>query len=162
MAGWYLNQGDLARAQALLAQSLPLAREQGDLWGQGFMLIDLARIKFVQGDYAGAESLYHETLATHTQLGQIFAIRDSFVGLACVAIATRQSVERTAKLLGAAEALSNSLGSELDITAIMHDDQYAAYVQEHRAEPAFASAWAKGRAMQPEEAVDYALQAYAE
>jgi tetratricopeptide (TPR) repeat protein len=157
LAGCYLNQADFARAEALLAQSIPLAREQGDLWELGFMLIDLARITFVQGDYAGARNLYHETLTMHTQLGQIFAIRDSFVGLACLAIAMRHSVERVATLLGAAEALSTSLGSDLDITAIMHDQQYDAYVQECSPEPVFASAWANGRAMQLQEAVQYAL-----
>jgi predicted ATPase/DNA-binding XRE family transcriptional regulator len=158
LGGWYLRQGDFALAEAFLAQSLPLAREQGDLWAQGFMLIDLARIKFVQGDYVGAQGLYRETLTMHAQLGQIFAIRDSFVGLACVAIAMRTSVELIATLLGAAKALSTSLGSDLDITAIMHDDQYAAYVQEHRAAPVFASAWARGRTMQPTDAVEYALR----
>lgn len=161
LAGWYVNQGDLARAEALLAQCLPLAREQGDLWAQGFMLLDLARIKFVQGDYGGAQCLYHETLATHSQLGQIFAIRDSFVGLACVAIAVHAADERAPRLLGAAEALSNGLGSVLDIAAIIYDDRYAAYVQAHRAEPGFASAWAHGQAMQLEAAIAYALDGQA-
>jgi hypothetical protein len=157
LAGWSLDQGELARAESLLAQSLPLAREQGDLWSQGFMLNDLARIRFVQGDYARAESLYRETLTTHTQLGRISAIQHSFIGLACLAIAMGKPVERAATLFGAAEAICNSLGAPLDITAISHDDRYAAYVQEHRAEPAFASAWAKGWAMPLEEAVAYAL-----
>jgi predicted ATPase/DNA-binding CsgD family transcriptional regulator len=160
LAGWYLDQGDLAHAESLLAQSLTLAREQGDLWSQGFMLIDLARIRFARGDYAGAESLLRETLITHAQLGRIFAIQDSFVGLACLAIAMGEHVERIATLFGAAEAVCHSLGTEFNIAAITRDAQYAAYVQEHRAGPAFASAWAKGRAMQLEEAVDYALHVY--
>lgn len=158
LAGWHLDQGDLARAEAFLAQSLPLAREQGDLWSQGFMLLDLARIRFLQGDHAGAESLYRETLSTHARLGRIFAVQDSLVGLGCLAIAAGKPEEQIATLFGAAEAVCNSLGAALDITAIIRDEQYAAYVRERRAEPAFASAWARGLAMELEEAVAYALQ----
>ena len=149
----------LKLAEVLLAQSLPLAREQGDIWAQGFMYIDLAQIKFAQGDYMSAQRLYQETLNMHAQLGQIFAIRDSFVGLACVAIAMHASIERIAILLGAAKALSTSLGSDLDITAIMHDERYETYVQEHHTEATFASAWAKGQAMPIKDAIAYAFPA---
>ena len=157
LAGWHLDQGDLARAETLLAQSVPLAREQSDRWSLGFMLLDLARIRLEQGDYTGAEGLYREALVTHTQLGRIFAIQDSLVGLACLAIALGKPLERVATLFGAAEAVCNSLGAELDIAATIRDDRYAAYVRGHQTDPAFASAWAKGRGMPLEAAVDYAL-----
>jgi predicted ATPase/DNA-binding CsgD family transcriptional regulator len=161
LAGWHLDQGDLACAEVLLGQSLPLAREQGDLWSQGFMLLDLARVRFVRGDYAGAESAYRETLTTHAPLGRIFAIQNSFVGLGCLAIATHEPAKRIATLFGVAEAICQGLGTNLDITAIMRDEQYAAYVQERRGESAFASAWANGAAMGLEEAIEYALQSSA-
>ncbi len=157
LAGWYLDHHDLARAEALIGQSLPLAREQGDLWAQGFMLVDLARMKFVQGEYAGARTLYVETLRTQAQLRHNLAIQDSLVGLACVAVVTDTPTAYAATLFGAAEALCERMGIALDIAAIMHDEHYAAYVGERRrTDAAFATAWATGRAMSMEQAMTFA------
>jgi tetratricopeptide (TPR) repeat protein len=124
------------------------------------------------GDYPEARALYSESLDLRRKLGDVFAVAQSledFAGLA--AREAEQAVEavgqaskvtgwrRAATLLGAAEALCETLHRVLPVAI---REEYARAVKstcEGLGGAAFASAWAEGRALSLEQAIDYALSA---
>jgi hypothetical protein len=77
-------------------------------------------------------------------------------GLARLASAKGQR-DRAARLFGAAELLRETLGYHASDQA--DHDKYVASARAGVAETAFAAAWAEGRAMTLEQAIEYALAA---
>src|SRR5262249_45460493 len=61
------------------------------------------------------------------------------------------------RLLGAAETLREWCGVTLPVPMRVAVERDLAVLREHLAEPAFAGAWAEGRAMAYEQAMEYAL-----
>ena len=97
-----------------------------------------------------------KTLRGWQHLGQRGAIAHQLESLAFVALERRQS-SRAARLLGAAEALREASGA---VHMAMERSEYEQIVISLRAQlpaPELAAAWAAGRAMAMDEAVDYAL-----
>jgi hypothetical protein len=64
---------------------------------------------------------------------------------------------RGARLLGAAEALLEAIGGVLDPDDGMVYEQGVASARAQLSEAEFERAWAEGRAMSMEEAIEYAL-----
>jgi non-specific serine/threonine protein kinase len=74
------------------------------------------------------------------------------VGLASIAVARGQPV-CAARLLGAANALRDAIGARLLVT---EQEFVPGAVRAELDEAAYAAAWAEGRAMLPEQAIEYA------
>ena len=109
-----------------------------------------------QGDYERAESLQRQFLTLWWELGSKYPIPAGLSGLAGPAV-TRGDPERAARLLGASEALLETMGVGLQPADQAEADRYVAAVRERLDEGTFEAAWAEGRAMSLEEAVAYAL-----
>ena len=116
----------------------------------GFMARD-------QGDYGAAWVLFEESLAIFRELGNKLGIAQNLEGLAAVAVAQAQS-ERAARLFGAAEGLREVIGAPLPSADRAEHDRSVAAVRTALGEEAFAAAWAEGRAISLEQAVEYALE----
>ena len=74
--------------------------------------------------------------------------------------AMRGELVRAARLWGAAEAQREQMGmalSRFDLAASRYEQDLTA-VRSALEEPTFEAAWAEGRAMSPEEAIEYALE----
>jgi tetratricopeptide (TPR) repeat protein len=150
-------QRDHAEAVDLLEKSLAIFRGLGATEGTVHTLNGLARVLRQSGQHERALRLYAESLTLSRACGVKLAIQGCFYGMASVN-ASRGQPERAARLFAAAEVLRGSIGYALPA----HDrDEYASTVTAIRAtmgDVAFATAWAEGRAMTLEQAVEYALK----
>ncbi len=151
-----IQRGNYELAQALLEEGLAVAREAEDGWTIAVHLDNLGWARLGQGDHERAAWSFRESLRLYSELGERWLAADCLDGLARVAGAQADPV-RAARLWGAAEALSESIGAT---TAPMDQAAYERHSSAARTrlgEAAFAAAWSEGRAMDLEEAVAEAL-----
>ena len=152
--GW-LNKGDHRRARSLAERGLALCRETGDKHGTSIALFTLAGVAQAERDYERARDLFEEGIAVSTELGNEADIVHCLEGLAATAGAEGKIV-RAARLWGAAEALLEKI--EAMYTYVpdrsLHRSQVAARSQIDEA--AWEVAWAEGRTMTSEQAIEYA------
>jgi hypothetical protein len=66
--------------------------------------------------------------------------------------------EQATRLLGAAEALTEAVGAVLSPAAQAGCQDQIVALRRALGEEAFAAAWAEGRAMSPEQAIQYAIE----
>jgi predicted ATPase/DNA-binding CsgD family transcriptional regulator len=154
-----LSEGDRGRAEELCWESLKLSRELGDLRGMALGLTMLGISALERGDATRARELYEEDLGVLQRLrdkaGNSYALR----GMACAA-ALADEAGRAARLWGAAEAAGEEIGLALGAFDRAHPD-YDGLVDASRArvgEAAWEAALAEGKAMDSEEAIEYALR----
>jgi predicted ATPase/class 3 adenylate cyclase len=150
-----IQQRDYAAARSFLEESVRLSQDVGDKWLNAVALDSLGDLTRAQGDYAAARSLYEESLAICRQLEDQGGIASCLEGLAAVASAKGQH-EQAAQLFAAAEALREVSGALLISERGDHDRDVAA-VRTELGNEKFVAAWAEGRAMAPEQAIEYAL-----
>ena len=150
-----LSQGDAIAARSLMEKSLALYREIGDQSAMAFSLSLLAKVIQDQDDYAIAQALYEESLMIFIKWdarggGAKREIASCLEGLASVA-AVQGEPEWAAQLWGTAEALREDTTS---VERVPYEyEQMVAAARIQLGEKDFASAWAEGRAMTPEQAL---------
>lgn len=149
-------QGNLAQADSLFTESLILSREAGDTWRVAMSLHGLGKVAFRRGDYMGAAKLYTESLALSKQVRDKWIADDCLEGLAAVAC-SQGRYRQASRLLGAADALREMLGYHPLAAEFADHDACVVAAQTHLGESAFGAAWAEGRAMTPEQAIEVAL-----
>ncbi len=150
------NVHDYARTQALYEEGLALFQEIGADWDTADALSCLGQLSQDQGDQARAEEFFRESLARWRAMGtlQWKGVANCLEGLAGVCVADHQFAVAV-HLFGAADALREILEGSPRAHSSAEDRHAALRVQ--LGEAAFAAAWAAGRALSVEEAVDYAL-----
>ncbi len=151
-----LSQGDYRRAAVLFRESQALYRETGDKRGIALSLGSLGEAAQCEGDHAQALALYKESLALYRGVGDKRGIATCLEGLAAVSQAGGLP-DRAARLFGAAETLREAIGSPLPPAVCTDYDRDVASARAALEAEAFARAWAEGRAMALEQAVEYAL-----
>src|SRR5262249_21164847 len=110
-----------------------------------------------EGNYARARAFYQESLVMRQKLGYLFAVAQSLEDLA--GLAGRQGQARRAiRLLGAEEAFCETLGARPPVAVAAEYERTVAEGRAALGDEAFAAAWAAGRAMSIDEAVEFALQ----
>jgi predicted ATPase/DNA-binding CsgD family transcriptional regulator len=153
--GW-LNRGDHGRAKSLAERGLALCRETGDRHGTSIALCTLARVAHAERDHEHARDLFKEGLTVSAELGNEADVVHCLEGLASVD-GTEGRVVRAARLWGAAEALLEKIEAVYAYVPdrSLHRSQVAARSQLDEA--AWTAAWTEGRAMDTEQAIEYAL-----
>ncbi len=159
------NMGIVADARAdhttaitLFEESATILRELGDKWALCLPLWHLGVVVSRQGDHERAEGLYKESLAQCGELGDEWLISLCLEKLAEVAAMRGVLAARAARLFGAEEALREAMGTAVQTP---YRDDYDRAVAAARAtlnDEAFAAAWAEGREMTLDEAVEYGLE----
>jgi hypothetical protein len=114
-----------------------------------------------RGDWDQATALHRESLEMRVEQGAKQGMVASLDGLAGVALGQGRP-DRTARLMGAAEALLAALGASLPPGERDDHDRRVVDLRAALGEEAFAAAWAEGRAMSIEQAVEYGLEERAE
>ena len=152
-----LHRGDEERARVLFEECLALFRELKDKGGIAWALHHLGGAVRSSGEYDRAAALLEESLAVFRELGQRPAIAVSLERLAGVA-AARGEKERAAHLFGAADALRQATGSRPSPSARADAERDRADLRAVMGEQAFAAAWASGRGMTLEQAIEHALR----
>jgi predicted ATPase/DNA-binding CsgD family transcriptional regulator len=149
------ERSQMARAAERFVEALGQFRTLHHEYGMALVLLNLAKVARAQGDYSGAAGLYRESLALRWAQGEKRHIAGCLRGLASVAAAARQYA-RAARLYGAAEAAREAIGAPMP-RYHARSEQAVARARRGLGEPAFAAAWAAGRALPLAEAVAEAL-----
>jgi len=155
-----LLQGDLERARVLLEQSLILSRQStAPTWAIARRMTSLGEVVLAQGDAARASALFVESLRLCLDSRDKVDIPMALVGLAGVA-RLQGRLERAARLLGAAETLSDTSGAYRGLagTGNFIVERTTAAVRAQLDEVTCAAAWVAGRAMTLEAAIEEALR----
>jgi predicted ATPase/DNA-binding SARP family transcriptional activator/DNA-binding CsgD family transcriptional regulator len=154
---WF-GQGDLIRAKRLAEQGLELAREIGDAEATSIACCVGATVAQADGAHERAKGLLQEGLVLAAEAGNETNVAYCLEGLAASAASEGRQV-CAARLWGAAEALLEKIEAAAYIYApdrsVYQDQVSAARVKLD--EVAWQAAWAEGRAMPPERAIEYAL-----
>jgi tetratricopeptide (TPR) repeat protein len=156
-AGIPLRRGDLQTARALLEERLGICRKLGTASLLVHALGGMGHLERDEGNYGRAQAYYQESLVLRRDLGDKFALAQSLEDLAVLAGKQGQG-ERAIRLLGAAEAFCETLGTSPPVADAA---AYAATVAKGRAalgEARFAALWAEGRALPLDQAIDFALE----
>ena len=155
-----LIQGDHDRAVPMFEEGLAMARQKSDRIGVCSALYHLAQVALVRKDHGLATRLLQEGVTTSEQMGDRANLSYFLEGLAMVAGAQGQ-VQRSARLLGAAEGLLEAVGAPVYNYYKADPSLYertTANVRSRLGEEAFEEAWVEGRAMTFQQAVAYALE----
>ncbi|MGQ0549733.1 MAG: tetratricopeptide repeat protein [Armatimonadota bacterium] len=153
-------QGDHASARVLFEESVTIRREVGDRRGLAYTLGNLAQNALERGDDVSARALLEETLTIQREIGDKRGIAYSLERFAGLAAAGGRH-ERAARLFGGAEALRERIGAPLSPTDRTEYDRGVAAVRAALTGAALEAAWAAGRAMAQDQAVEFALAAEA-
>jgi predicted ATPase/DNA-binding SARP family transcriptional activator/Tfp pilus assembly protein PilF len=150
------GQGDYEAARTLLQESLALFRQTGHSHLIHVLGL-LGHVERAVGDYARAAALYQESLQLRREMDNVLFIALSMEDFAGLAARQGQS-ERAVRLLGAAEALCQTLVRTPPAGDAAEYERTVAAAHTALSEEAFASVWEQGRAMTLEQAVGYALE----
>ncbi len=146
------DRGDLARAAALYEESMALHGELGDKHGLTLALAYAGATAYRRGDHRRAMSLYKEGLALAHATRYAMGVAASLEGLAAVA-AGMDRPDEAARLLGAAFALRSGHGTPVPPSEQADNERAVALARSALGGEAFASAWAWGQVLSPEQAV---------
>ena len=138
--------------------SLQLFREIQNTQGMITCLGHLGLLALIRGDYESAPTLLRESLRLAWELDYKQSIQHCLHTLACVTACREQPV-RAARLWGAVEGMEEAYGAHLT-PVILSLTNYEGHLSRGRSqlgEEGFAVAWAGGKAMSLEQAIEYAL-----
>jgi non-specific serine/threonine protein kinase len=153
-----LSRNDLEHSVTLHEQSLELFREIHNTQGIITCLGHLGLLALIRGDYESAPILLWESLRLAWELDYKQSIQHCLYTLACVT-ARREQPVRAARLWGAVEGMEEAYGAHLT-PVILSLTNYEGHLSRGRSqlgEEGFAVAWAGGKAMSLEQAIEYAL-----
>ena len=161
------ERGDYAGAVALYEESLAVSRRIGASWAAACALHNLGLMADHMDDLERAAILLGEALPHWDRLGDEVSRARTLDAAALVArrrgdldralALGRGRPEAAARLLGAADAIDGAGGAVRPPVLQRRHERLAADVAASLAEDAFATAWAAGRALSPEDAVTLAL-----
>jgi predicted ATPase/DNA-binding SARP family transcriptional activator/Tfp pilus assembly protein PilF len=147
-------QGQRDEGTARLEQGLALARELGDKRWTAILLGRLGEIILAKEETARARELFAQSMRLAHECADRTSIVLALDGLAKVSVRQNQ-VERAARLFGAVDAQRGAMGVVL---APPERVERARYLERVQATTIFATAWAEGKAMSLEQAIQYALE----
>jgi tetratricopeptide (TPR) repeat protein len=154
-----LSKGQYTQAVRYFEEGLEIVREIGDRLIWGHALHHLAWASLLQGNHQRASRFYVEGLGVAMELGDGAGVSYCLEGIASL-VATDTEPGRRARLFGASQALLETVGTPCTSryrTGTCITAPLRSYVP-GLGEAAFETARAEGRAVTPEQAVEYALE----
>lgn len=152
------SEGDYTAARSLLEQSLALYRALRVPRFIGLVLLTLGNMACAEGDRSDGRRLLQEGLTTMIEVGEKTAIPDALDSFSHLAMDEGQA-ERAVRLAGSAAGLRTSRGTHLWPVVERSRQRWVAAAHEMLGDESFSTAWTEGQAMEPEQAIDYALEA---
>jgi predicted ATPase/transcriptional regulator with XRE-family HTH domain len=150
------HQGNVERSIDLFDECIALDHQTGNAAHLGTAMTDLGLIMRERGDDERADELFTEALRIHHEIGHARMVASTIEGMATLA-ARRRHPERAARLLGAVEALRETIAYPRDDSDRWHCTHYVTLAREQTDDATFSAAWADGRTMPMERAIHYAL-----
>ncbi|HKP51135.1 MAG TPA: tetratricopeptide repeat protein [Chloroflexia bacterium] len=148
--------GEYSVAHARYSESFALQTELGNRRGIAICLNNLGNVAYIMADYGRAYLHYKEALIVGREIGYRYGIVYALTGLG-VSLVGRGEIEGGTRLLGAAEAALGAKEAMLDPEDKMVYEAGIASARSQLGEEAFEQARQEGRAMNIEQATDYAL-----
>ncbi len=146
------SEGDAASARSLTEQALAIFKEMKQQHGTALSLYALAEVAAAGGDSARSQALYEQGVGVARESGDKRAIPSGLEGLAA-AVAAQGNYIWAAHLWGAAEVLREAIGTPLPPVERVPYHRAVAAARTQLGEQAFATAWAEGRTLSPEQAL---------
>lgn len=152
-------QGDFVQAHSCFRQYLAMSREVGSERESANALLWLARLAEKQGDPLAEQSYLRESLAVFWELRARDGTASCLAHLArrIAAGAQADGMAAAARLFAAIDTLLAEPPSLLLPVDPAEHERALGAVRAAMDKDAFAAAWAEGRAMMPEQVVEYAL-----
>ena len=144
-----------SRAREMYEQSLKLRRRLGDARGVGMGLANLGHVLLAEGDLAAAYQALTEAAHRASEIGHRYGVAVCLTGLAGVALAAKQA-ETAVRLIGAAEAVLEQVGSSLEPPDRMAYERTVGDARDTLGEPRYRRVCAEGHGMSLDEALDLA------
>lgn len=151
------GRGAYEQAIQHLEQAVTLNETLGDVCGRAFVLTSLGQSLAVSGDQRRALALQQESLTLRRLLGARWGIAQCLQGLAGFAAAQRQW-EQAARLLGAAVGVRAAIGATAWPPEAAEAERIASAVRDGLGDERFEAAWASGRDLDVDTAIDLGLQ----
>ncbi|MCX6059410.1 MAG: hypothetical protein NTW69_14815 [Chloroflexi bacterium] len=150
------RQGNYGTAKTLFEDALNIFKRLRNKNFQLVMMSELGHIARDTRDLNQAKKIYNETIIGWQDLGHRPAIANQLECFAFIAI-TEEEPQRALKLLGAAEALREKIGSPMANYEVMAYDKEVAQLRAMLVETEFNKLWADGKSMTMERAIQLAL-----
>jgi DNA-binding CsgD family transcriptional regulator len=152
-----MYRGDYESAKTLIEESLSLFSELEDRWAISILLNNLGLTALHQGDDEQAARFQEESLALRKELNDRGGIAECLEGLAGVAGAQGKA-PRAVRLWAAAEAVREGIGAPLPPGHRPLYETYLTAARNQMGDASWEAAWAEGKMMTLERAVEYALE----
>ena len=163
VADAYNNLGVLATysddwdiAGELYSRALEIFRERSDTQGIARALMNLGEVRLVQGDHEEAGRLTRDSLSLFQEIGSQWDTCYLFENLAAV-LHRQGHLLDAAKLLGAAEALRETLGAPLPPAEVGVYEERVTALKNDLSPIELERAWDEGRSLDLQAAVRFAL-----
>jgi predicted ATPase/DNA-binding SARP family transcriptional activator/DNA-binding CsgD family transcriptional regulator len=151
-----LKQEEHTLATSLLEESVAVARRTGDGWVVCLSYRYLAVASFQRGEHDRGVALIKESLAVLGNVPEHWYTSRSIECLA-VMVSIEGDHSRAARLFGAGEVLREAIGASQGPFYLVDYEQAVTAARVGLGQEDFAAAWAEGRAMSTEDAIEYAL-----
>ena len=139
-----LKQHVLGDAEALAKKSLDLYRQLGISEGVAASLINIGLAAMERGDVEEARAALRDCSTIASNLGHKELLTHSLIGLAAAASASTRFIEG-ARLVGAAQSLTDATGAQLPVIEKAVLDRTLAEIKANLSDEAFDEALAEGR-----------------
>jgi hypothetical protein len=153
-----LHEGDFDRAGVLHEEALEWSRQQGDKWGIGITLFDLALLRVLQHRHDEARALAVEGIGLYVEFGDPLGIA-WHLGILSATEAAEGRTLRAARLRGAMEGLHDSVGATIQLS-FNHfiGDRSLDAMKAELGDSGFRAALDEGRSMSLSKAIQLGLE----
>ena len=151
------QEKDYISAKRLSEETIALFEQAGDQRGVARTLSDLAEFERVDGNLIRAVELLKQSLSQLILFKDKLSIASAFDDLAELSCLQGNTI-RAVRLYSAAEYLRENIGLHLQPGDPDNHEQDIRMVRNNLNEMEFTKAWAEGRAMTMEQAIEYALE----
>ena len=148
--------GDYPAAMQALEECLAVSRELGDKVWMAAALAGLGRVARAMGDYSTAHDRFSEALYIQQETEERIWAAPFLEDFASLAVTYGQAPQAV-RLLGAAAALREALGTSLKAYEIDDYERTVAAARNQLSDADFEAAWAEGRGLSVKEAIEDAL-----
>ena len=152
------HRGRMDEARSYYREGLKIARRMKSRQMSTVMESELAHLARESGELQQAKAAYCNLILSWKELGQFPAVAHQLESFAIIALQEGE-LERGARLFGAAEALREQIQIFRHAFEIAEYQQAAGALRRRMDAAAFDSAWAAGRTMNMDQAIQYAVEA---
>ena len=145
-------EDDYTKARSYYEETLSEARTGGDAFNLLYALFNLGSVSCLTGDAETAREQFTESLSIAKDLGSIRAVADCLDGFASLS-AMNEDFEKAAKLFGAAGALRESVGFEIQNADRIFRDRFIEKAKNKIGEKLFDEFENQGRNISMDDAV---------